>query len=258
MNSKVFCLGACPEPYAILLQVSARVGSGLLIAGTLFSMLAVAASMDGTESSDELLRQARLNREVLASDFPGFKSQLRVHSDGVVHEGSMLFRPPITLELELDDADLRKEVKRTVRSLLAHRMASEPSSDETTRLGPADRHPLGRKVLLRDKYESSYRIRDNRILEVDRNMKDQTLIISVLDTQETVSGRYLPTSFFVTVFEADSGAMKSASAYTDTYKLAGKDYVPSSRRIISSANGRTRTLLVEWEDLQLLPPTASE
>ncbi len=204
------------------------------------------------------MQLTRVNREVLSDDFSGFRSKLTVNVDGQAHSGTMLFRPPITLEIELADKDVRKSVKSTVRSLLSHRMRSDGSPEENLRLAEGDSHPLGRRVLLGDKYDSSYRIRDRRILEVDRKMKESRLVISVLATETTAAGKYLPTRFFVTVFDRESGALKNASVYTDVYQRVGGEYLPRSRRIISTKDGRTETLLVEWEEIELLEPSRGD
>ena len=169
----------------------------------------------------------------------------------------MLFRPPITLEIAIEDSDVRKSVKSTVRSLLMHRMRSSQSDgsrDEAITYGKKDHHPLGRRIMLGDKYGSSYRIRDNRILEVDRNMDDSRLLITVMKTEETDSGRYLPTQFFVAVFDKESGAVKQSSAYSDAYRKIGNNYLPESRQVVSTAEGRTEILLVNWEEIELLSP----
>lgn len=217
-----------------------------------------AAGLAGASGAAELLQSTRGNRETLAEDFPGFRAKLTVIADGRRLRGSMLFRPPIVLEVELDDVeldgkDVRKRVKSAIRSLLSHRMRSGEPADEAARLAEADRHPLGRRVMLGGKYDSAYRIRDERILEVDRRMDDSRLVISVLETETTASGKYLPTAFFVTVFDRETGAVKSASVYNDAYRRIGGEYLPVSRRIISTADGRTETLLVEWEEIELLP-----
>lgn len=208
---------------------------------------------DLQSAAQNLLQLTRANRETLADDFPGFRAELKVHADGRLHRGAMLFRPPTVLEIELDDKDVRKRVKSTVRSLLSHRMRADGSPQDEPRLAEADLHPLGRRVLLGGKYDSAYRIRDERILEVDRRMGDSRLTISVLETETTASGKYLPTDFFVTVFDRETGAVESASVYRDVYRRIGGEYLPRSRRIISTREGRTKTLLVEWEAIELLP-----
>lgn len=207
-----------------------------------------------SQAASALLEAAREHREVFHEDFPGCRSDLLIHVNGEVHRGSMLFKPPITLDVQLDDKELRKEVKRTIKSMLSHRMASNDSSrrKKPVAFGPEDQHPLGRKILIGDKYSSSYRIHDDQILEVDRQMDEKRLLISVLDTERTSTGRYLPRHFFVTVFDRASGSVESASAYTDTYQKLGNSFFPQSRRIVSTKKGKTRTLQIDWLNVQLL------
>ena len=208
-----------------------------------------------------LLEQVRNQRETLSPEFRGFRSNLVVHKGGRRHAGTMLFRPPITLEVELEDADLRKRVKQIVRSFLSHRIRNDRAQDsagEEVAFAGEDSHPLGRRVMLGDKYSSSYRIRGLNILEVDRRLDDSRLVITVLETRETGKGTSLPAHFFVTTFDQESGAVRQASAYTDTYREMAGEYLPSSRRIVSTADGRTETLLIEWEGMELLPTAPAE
>ena len=212
-------------------------------------------------AAEVLLERARAQRETLSPDFAGFRSKLRVWTDGKAHHGQMTFRPPITLEVEVGDADVTKAVKRTVRSLLAHRMAptrSRKRTNQTISYAEEDIHPLGRRILLGDKYGSSYRIRENRILEVDRNLEDSRLLITVMDTQATREGTYLPTHFFVVTFDKESGAVKQGSAYADVYQEVGGEFLPKSRQIVSTAEGRTETLRVEWRGIELLSPANTD
>lgn len=238
---------------------AAGVVAGILIAAFSTASAATGGAAIEEASAESLLQAARDNRETLSADFPGFRSALVVHSGGRVHRGTMLFRPPITLEIELADKDVRKNVKSTIRSLLSHRMARNSSSvrkpAEPVRFADTDQHPLGRQIRLGGKYDSSYRIRDGRILEVDRTMQDTRLLISVLETETTVSGKYLPTHFFVAVFDRESGAVTASSAYRDAYQRIRDAYLPQSRHVIQTAQGRTEALLIEWEAIELLPPS---
>lgn len=208
-------------------------------------------------SAETLLGRARAHRETLSSDFPGFRSRLTVWRNGETHQGRMKFRPPITLEVEFGEAGVRKAVKRTVRSLLAHRLAptgSRNREDQVISYATEDNHPLGRRIFLGDKYGSTYRIRENRILEVDRNLEDSRLLITVMETETTAEGTYLPTHFFVVTFDKESGGVKQSSAYSDAYQVVGGEYLPLSRQIVTTAEGRTETLRVEWGEIELLSP----
>ena len=234
----------------------------IMIAACLAASLSLPArKVDAPIEAVALLERARAHRETFSADFPGFSSKLVAYTDGEVHEGWMEFRPPITLEVEFGDDEVRKAVKSTVRSLLAHRMAPKRSAkprQDSVAYAAMDHHPLGRRVSLGDKYGSTYRIRDNRILEVDRNTRDGRLLISVIETRTTRFGNYLPTHFFVATFDKNSGGVKHSSAYSDFYQEIGGEYLPRSRQIISTTVGQTETLLVEWEEIELLSPVTTD
>lgn len=248
------CLQQVPNRIHVPLALIVAIG---LISSLIVPTSGRASERKEGQSGEDLLERARENRETLSASFPGFRSKLIVRKDGRIHEGQMLFRPPITLEIQLDDRELLRSVKSTVRSLLSHRMASNRSStrkSESITLAEPDNHPLGRRIFLGDRYGSSYRIQNDRILEVDRNMDDDRLLITVMETQETSSGNYLPTHFFVSVFDKQSGSVEQASAYADAYREIGGNYLPESRKVVSTADGKTEILLVEWDEMELLSP----
>ena len=240
------------------LASSLAIGSKCLILGLVLCMPAVSEERVAHESAEALLQHVRENRETLSPSFLGFRSKLVVTHGGRIYHGDMQFRPPITLEVEFSHSEIRNLVKPLVRSLLSHRMRSDRTRNENVRFAEPDEHPLGRRILLGDKYGSSYRIRDGRILEVDRNLEDSRLVISVLETKTTPSGTHLPAHFFVTVFDSKTGAVKSASAYRDVYEQIGGEHLPRSRHVINTAEGHTQGLLVEWEDIELLSPEGTE
>lgn len=237
---------------------SLAIGLKCLILGVVLCIQAFPEERVAHESAEALLQHARENRETLSPSFLGFRSKLVVTHGGRIYHGEMQFRPPITLEVEFRDSEIRKLVKPLVRSLLSHRMRSDRSRNENVRFAEPDEHPLGRRILLGDKYGSSYRIRDGQILEVDRHLEDSRLVISVLETKTTLLGTHLPTHFFVTVFDSETGAVKSASAYRDVYEQIGGEHLPRSRHVIKTAEGHTQGLLVEWADIELLSPVGTE
>lgn len=203
-----------------------------------------------------LLRGTREHREAFSPQFGGFRAELRIRLDGNQHSGTLLFKPPRTVEVKVEDEEAQRSVEQTLRSMIFHRMP--PRRRDTTqpqkplRLAPPDSHRLGRKVYLGDRYESSYRIRDNQIFEINRQMGDNRLLITVMENQLTPKGRHLPRHFLVTLFDMESGALKSASAYTDEYVEMEGNFLPKRRQITSTRKGRTRNLDILVEEIELL------
>lgn len=203
-----------------------------------------------------LLNSTREHREAFGSRFGGFRARLKVQLDGKQHSGTLLFKPPRAIELKLENKEARQSVEQTLRSMIFHRMPPRKRNSnqlqKSLRLGPSDNHRLGRLVHLGDRFESSYRIRDNQILEINRQMGDTRLVITVLENQFTPKGRHLPRHFMVTLFDLETGALKSASAYTDEYVEVAGNYLPKRRQITSTQEGRTQNLDISIEEIELL------
>ena len=204
-------------------------------------------------SAGDLLQQSRKNREVFTKDFHGFRSKLTVRLDGTAHHGTCLFRVPGTLEIALNGGKVPRVVESAVRSMLMHRVPSSTTVTAEARYGEPDAHSLGRKVLLDDKYQSSYRIKDREILQVERRMPKFRRVLTVLETKKAASGRYLPRHVFAVVFDNDSGAIRDAWTYITRFQKVGNNYLPHSRHVVrSSGKGGTTTFQIEWHDIELL------
>lgn len=203
-----------------------------------------------------LLQGTREHRQAFSPNFGGFRAELRIRLDGKQHSGTLLFKPPRTVEVTLKDEVVNQSVEQTLRSMIFHRMPprkrDSTQSQKPLRLGPADSHRLGRLVYLGDRLESSYRIRDNQIFEINRQMGDTRLLITVMENQFTPGGRHLPRHFLVTLFDLETGALKSASAYTDEYVEMEGNFLPKRRQITSTQNGGTQNIDILMEEIELL------
>ena len=238
----------------VLSAVSMALGASLivLIASMLPAMLAGERDEGDSESATQFLQTVRENREVLSEDFRGFRSGLSVHVDGATLRGTCEFRPPRDLQIELGDAEVPETVASTVRSMLTHRLPSNPSRDEVVAFGVPDEHWLGRKLVFADSYRSEYRIRDRRILQVDRRLGDFRRVISVLETETTESGRYLPRTVQVVELNKQTGAIDHAWTYINRYQRVDGEYLPLSRQEIRARDGGVSALMIEWHDAEIL------
>ena len=207
-----------------------------------------------SEDAALLLQRARKNREVLSEDFPGFRSKLTVHVDGRVLHGVCTFRLPGDVQVEMQAAEVRADVTATIRSMLMHRAPSSRTSLQEARFGEKDESPLGRELLLADRTQSAYRIRDGQIIQVDRRRADPRLVLTLLETRSTESGRYLPRHVFAVRIDQPSGSVLEAWTYISEFQRVGGEYLPKSRQVIRTHEGRTTALLIEWSEIELLEP----
>lgn len=205
-----------------------------------------------TRSASELLQAARANREVFTTGFPGFRSDLTVYLDGRRYRGTMEYRPPRTVDIDFPDSEVPEWVSDRVRSMVMHRVPSDSRSETAAGLGEADAHPLGRQVFLGDSYRSMYRIRDDQILVVNRTLGDERVVITVLETVTTESGRYLPKHVAVARYDKETGQARESWAYTSEYHEFEGNYLPRSRAIAKVGQGNTTTVFLEWSGTELL------
>ena len=241
----------CPGVSAAL-GISLAASLVVLISGVLPSVVAGERQPAAPVSAEQLLQEARANREVFSKDLRGFRSKVAVRIDGAAYHGTCEFRLPDRLDFELAGEPVPDIVSRTVRSMLMHRVPTAGTTVEAVAYGEPDAHSLGTKIVFGDSYRSVYRIRDRQILQVDRRLSDFRRVLTVLETETTDSGRYLPRHVFSVVFDKESGAVREAWTYVNRFQKVGGNYLPRSRHVIRTANGETSALLIEWSDIELL------
>ena len=228
--------------------------------GALLSVNAGGRTAADQVSAGELLQQARENREVFSDSFLGFRSKLTVRVNGILNRGLCTFRMPDRLEVEMDDDNLPDSVEATIRSMLMHRVPSDrDSTDEGVGYATTDADPLGRQIMLADAYRSAYRIRDRQILKVSRGFGDNSrLVLNVMETETTATGRYLPRHVFAVRFDTESGGIQEAWSYLSKFQRVGGEYLPLSRQVIRAGQGDTGAMLIEWDEVELLEEASGD
>jgi Protein of unknown function (DUF3386) len=190
----------------------------------------------------------------------GYPEIIVYNENGKVHTGTLDYTPKIVLEVKvptLSEAQ-QKELEGEVGSLLMHRRGGDFAKGDGKHpitFGPDDGNPIGRLVYLNDEMQSSYRVRDRQVVQVNRTMKGERFTINVLETTATPEGKFLPRQFTVTYFDT-TGAVKRAQAYTDTYTQVGGVWLPTSRRVITSEHGQTSVRMTELRQPKLKAASA--
>lgn len=206
-----------------------------------------------------LLKAARETREVLPDTVKHIAAQLVFNDNGDIKTGTVSYdvqsRAIIQIEGLSDEA--KAWVEDQVNSVLAHRRNGDfNKADGRHPITFAandkdDKSPLGRRVELHDAMKSSYRIKNNQVVEVDRTMADDHFVITVLETTPTAKGKFLPRTFVVNYFDAKTGALKRSEMFTDEYQKVEEVWIPASRRIIVAQNGEITTRLLIFQNIVL-------
>jgi hypothetical protein len=203
----------------------------------------------------ELLKQAQAARESFPANFAGFKAELVCNDNGHEVVGSLDYQPATGVRISI--AGLSEEahgwLTQQLNSLLSHRRAGDfARGDGRHPLAlPADDHsPLGRRVVVNDKLKSSYRVLNGQTTEVDRTMGDR-IVVTILATQATGTGKYLPHHFVVSAFDAKTSQLTRSEMFTDEFTQVSNVWLPSLRKIVTAEAGKLTARVITLRNFEL-------
>ncbi len=204
-----------------------------------------------------LLKDAHDHRETFAANFGGMTAKITLNDNGKTYTGTISTDAQDAVIVAIPEAssDGKEWVNDQMETLISHRRGSNFADNEgkdPITFGPDDHSPLGRRVLLHDALQSSYRVRDHQLIDVTRTMMGQKFSITVLEFKKTDAGKYLPLQFMVTYFDAKTGSIDHVDAYTDTYAKISGAWLPLSRRIITAKDGGFTTRSLTLTDLHVV------
>lgn len=194
----------------------------------------------------ELLRKAFENTARWQANFKGFTADLTVNVNGKAVRGSVTVKGPRDLSVSLPDADLQKWAENQIGMIAVHRgprSFEESDGKYALTLGDDDNHPLGRRLDIHgDGMHSFYRIKDDRILQINRKMGHPGMppfafTINVEDSMVTKEGKFLTTRYTVYYYSPQDGKLTNVESFTDTHVRVDASDLPATRRIISFENG---------------------
>jgi hypothetical protein len=194
-------------------------------------------------------RAARANWE----NFPGFSADLEVNIDGKVSTGTARVDAKGKVELQLADADAAAWAKRSLSSIVGHRLPG--GDEEKTPCAFADNvtdHPLGRAIkVLNDEFHSSYRIRDKQVIEVNRLMKDSRFTITVLENRQNAEKRYLPATYVVNYWDLKTHALQRAEAHYQSWQRIGRFDLPLGAMVVTSLPSKQETKSLKLSNIRV-------
>jgi hypothetical protein len=211
-------------------------------------------------SASELLKRARDARSVWR-DFPGFESKLEVRSGGQRSEGTVKVTGEGEIELSGFPGDFEAEpVKGYLESLVQHRMADGGADESVVYAQDATPSSLGRLIAFEgdEKLHSTYRIRDDVITEVNREMGESRFSISVLDVYRNASGKYLPQSFSVSFWDKQSGALKRVDTHVNLWTHVDAFDLPRHVSLLKASSKGNQLLEFNFSEQRLLAKSPSE
>lgn len=242
-------------------------GVAALAFGALISAPSLAAESKGNPKADptayQLLEAAHNNRQVMPNDFPGFTADVTFSNDGKDYKGTLRYKRGEESQVKFDglEKDDKAWVEDQLLSIIGHRRGGDFAKGDGRHplsLG-ADRNSFGQLINLNDQLQSSYRVRDNQVTEVTRVMEDLRFTISVIQTMQADSGKYLPQHFVVSYRDHKTGALKEVQAFRDAYQKLGGAWLPLSRTVVIFDDKTTpSTRSLRLSNVQILPVAATQ
>jgi hypothetical protein len=206
------------------------------------SAQAIAAQDD--PQARELLQGAFERTSRWTANFAGFSAALLVNDNGVKYRGTVQVTMPRSVEVTLTEASLQQWAQQQLAMLAGHRAyrAFDQSDGKyTLTLGPDEAHPLGRLIAIHgDGMNSRYRVKDDRICQIQRAMERVKFMINIEDSMSTGDGKVLTTRFTVYYFSPTTGQLTQVESFADDYIEVRGVALPKTRRVTFADNGEAR------------------
>lgn len=203
----------------------------------------------------ELLRRAFERTARWPADFNGFTADLTVNVDGKEFKGSATIKSAQDVSVSLADAEIQKWAAGTIGMIAVHRGPRTFDQSDGKSVLTLDRgtvHPMGQTIYIHDSLKSHYRVKDDRITQINRSMGPMKFTINIEDSALTQDNKYLTTRYTVYYFNPQGGALTNVESFTDTHIRVGRADLPASRRIISAENGAVSIKTITFSNHQLL------
>lgn len=204
--------------------------------------------------AEALMLRAHQARSGWESGFPGFTATVAVTIDGDRLQGTVTVRPDGEVAVDLPGGPAAAWVERQLASIAMHRMAGARERYEASFADSETEHPLGRLVHFHGgETHALYRIKDDAITEVHREMEGQRFTISVTDVARTPEGKTLTRHFNVSYWDAESGDLVSNDDFQDDWTRLGDFDLPARRLQIHTGKDQRQVSEFVLSDHALLP-----
>ncbi len=206
----------------------------------------------------DLLRRAFEATARWPKDFKGFTADLIVNVNGKETSGPVIVKGPREVSVQLSDGETPKWAQDQLSMIAVHRgpRSFEESDGKYALTMEEDGHPFGTKLVIHGS-NSFYRIKDNRITQINRKMAHPGMspfafTINVEESTITQDQKNLTTKYTVYYYSPTDGKLTNVESFTDTHVRVGSSDLPATRRIISYEDGRVVVKSLIFKNHKLL------
>ena len=226
------------------------------------------AAPKGDPRAAALLQEAAKTRYVWSPEMSVVSGKFTWEKDG--NSGAGTFRSVLhqrgglTISAE-GNGEIPADVKDHIGSMIMHRVGPAPGALE--RPQPAsvilveddERGPL--ILTLGDAMNSSQRVKDGKLVQVNRLMGGKRFTIDVTQFEKSPDGeRVYPAAFTVTWFDSATGNKLEKQKYsTQGFHLVDGQMFPKAETVVSEKGDKTTNLVIRYSDIKFetLPSKAA-
>ena len=211
---------------------------------------------DSDAEAVSLFEQAVADRAQWGATFPGFTANLSGDLDGRAFQGKLTVKSDGVVDVDVDDETAHEWLTDQLGSMVMHRRASAVNEKKPVlRFADSNEsHPLGRLLTFDGgRFASSYRIKDNAIVTVNRHVGKLNMTIMTLENERTAEGRSLPRGYLVQYWDAKSGALDRVETVRDRWQRVGSLDLPAEHTVSTASGSGFSTRSVILKDHQQLP-----
>jgi uncharacterized protein DUF3386 len=206
----------------------------------------------------DLLQRAFERTARWQKDFKGFTADLTVNVNGKEISGPIVVKSPREVSVQLGDGETQKWAQEQLSMIAVHRgpRSFEESDGKYALTMEEDGHPFGTKLNIHGS-NSFYRIKDNRITQINRKMAHPGMnpfafTINVEESAITQDQKNLTTKYTVYYYSPTDGKLTNVESFTDTHVRVGSSDLPATRRIITYENGQVVVKNLTFKNHKLL------
>lgn len=165
-----------------------------------FDAAGTGAAAQPEDDAAAVVARAQDARAVWPEAFPGFSAEALFEHNGRAARGRLTVSPEFQVTLTVDDPELAQALRPGLASLIGHRRPGAGGRYAATWRDNLP-HPLGRAITLHDGGDGFYRIRDNQIMQINRDLEKGRFTTNMQEYERTPDGRFLPRAWTVAIFD---------------------------------------------------------